>query len=89
MGRIWAAPALERPSTGLPAPIRVARLARSRIGSCPSSYAVAQRMGEQGRQMVEAGYSLQHMGERMEELYRSLPSDRGGAYSDGSVDRKP
>jgi starch synthase (maltosyl-transferring) len=32
----------------------------------------AQRMGGQGRKMVEADYSLQHMGERMEELYRSL-----------------
>jgi glycosyltransferase involved in cell wall biosynthesis len=32
----------------------------------------AQRMGGHGRKMVEADYSLQHMGERMEELYRSL-----------------
>jgi glycosyltransferase involved in cell wall biosynthesis len=36
----------------------------------------AERMGKQGREMVEAGYSLQRMGERMEELYWSLASGR-------------
>ena len=49
----------------------------------------AERMGEVGRQMVEADYSLQRMGERMEELYRSLLSGRGGASSDGTGNRKP
>jgi len=37
-----------------------------------------QRMGEQGRKMVEADYSLQHMGERMEEVYRTVAADRRG-----------
>ncbi len=36
----------------------------------------AERMGKQGRKMVEAGYSLRGMGERMEALYRSLASGR-------------
>jgi glycosyltransferase involved in cell wall biosynthesis len=38
----------------------------------------AQRMGEQGRKMVEANYSLQRMGERMEELYTAVAAGRGG-----------
>jgi glycosyltransferase involved in cell wall biosynthesis len=46
--------------------------------------AEAERMGEKGRQMVEADYSLQRMGERMEELYRSMLSGHGGAESNGS-----
>jgi glycosyltransferase involved in cell wall biosynthesis len=36
----------------------------------------AERMGSQGRKMVEAGYSLRRMGERMEALYWSLASGR-------------
>ena len=43
----------------------------------------AERMGEVGRQMVEADYSLQRMGERMEELYRSLLPGRGVADKNG------
>jgi glycosyltransferase involved in cell wall biosynthesis len=52
-----------------------------------SDRAGAQRMGEQGRKMVEADYSLQRMGERMEELYRSLAAGRRGAHSDDFVNR--
>jgi glycosyltransferase involved in cell wall biosynthesis len=49
----------------------------------------AERMGRQGREMVVAGYSLQRMGERMEELYRSLVSGHLPAHSDGPEDREP
>ncbi len=48
----------------------------------------AERMGKQGRALVEAGYSLQHMGERMEELYRSLVSGHSQVRSDGPGDRE-
>jgi glycosyltransferase involved in cell wall biosynthesis len=39
----------------------------------------AQRMGEQGRQVVEAEYSLESMGRRVEQLYRRVAADRRGA----------
>ena len=36
----------------------------------------ARRMGERGRQMVEADFSLERMGERMEQLYRAVATGR-------------
>lgn len=36
----------------------------------------AQRMGEQGRKMIEADFSLDRMGERMEQLYRAVAAGR-------------
>ncbi len=46
-----------------------------------------QRMGEQGRKMVEADYSLQRMGEQMEELYRSLAAGRRATSVGGPSNR--
>jgi glycosyltransferase involved in cell wall biosynthesis len=40
----------------------------------------AQRMAEQGRKLVESEYSLETMGERMEQLYRSVVADRRGPF---------
>jgi glycosyltransferase involved in cell wall biosynthesis len=37
-----------------------------------------QRMGERGRKMVEAEYSLERMGERMEALYRAVATGQPG-----------
>ena len=48
----------------------------------------ALRMGEQGRKIVETDYSLQRMGERMEDLYRGLVASGRGAHPGGSEHRK-
>jgi glycosyltransferase involved in cell wall biosynthesis len=37
-----------------------------------------QQMGERGRKMVEAEYSLERMGERMEALYRAVATGQPG-----------
>ncbi|HWT83667.1 MAG TPA: glycosyltransferase family 4 protein [Candidatus Methylomirabilis sp.] len=47
----------------------------------------AQRLGETGRKIVEAEYSLQRMGEQMEELYWSL-TWRRGSQAKGSRNRR-
>jgi len=46
------------------------------IAEALADRAAAQRMGGQGRKMVEADYSLQQMGQRMEELYRAVAAGR-------------
>jgi len=47
----------------------------------------ARRMGAQGRAIVEAEYSLERMGERMERLYTKLASAHRGKFLGGSEAR--